>query len=109
MPLYQGISVAKVGDGQCMLFSLDNLVGCEAIGSRWLILFSHALHRDATVSSVIAAGIRQFLVPRLTYIVERQLSALLALVGDITLSEAVDTRELSRWCKRISSLIASTM
>jgi hypothetical protein len=109
MPLYRSISVAKVGDGQRVLFWLDNWIGGEAIGSRWPILLSHALRRDATVSSVIAVGVRQSLVPRLTAAAERLLLALLALVGEVALSEATDTRELVRCRKKAGGLDASAL
>jgi hypothetical protein len=65
MHLYKGISVARVGDGRHTLFWLDNWIGGEAIGIKWLVLVLHTLHHDATV------GKRQSLVPRLTSAGER--------------------------------------
>ncbi|KAM0859294.1 hypothetical protein ACQ4PT_047293 [Festuca glaucescens] len=70
---------------------------------------SHALRRDATVHSVLTTGVRQSLVPRLTDTGERQLPSLLALVNEVVLAEAADTRVLTRCRKRLGGLDASAM
>jgi hypothetical protein len=70
---------------------------------------SHALRRDATVHSVLTTGVRQSLVRWLTDAGERQLPALLALVNEVVLAEAADTRVLTRCRKRLGGLDASVM
>jgi hypothetical protein len=70
---------------------------------------SHAPHRNTTISSVLTVSVWQSLVLRLTSVGKRQLPALLALVGDVVLSEAVDTREQTRCRKKTGSLDASAM
>jgi hypothetical protein len=95
MPLYRGISTAKVGDGHRTLFWLDTGISGETIGNRWLVLMSHALRGDATVHSVLTVGVRQSLVPPLTDADERQLPALLALVDGVVLADAADWLDAS--------------
>jgi hypothetical protein len=108
LPLYRGLSRCTVGNGRHTAFWLDTWVNGAPLAVQFTSLFSHALDKTASVHAVLSRGVRASLVPRLNATGDRH-PLLLALVGNVLLSDGEDTRTLSRCSKPTGALDASAL
>jgi hypothetical protein len=104
MSLYRSISGVSVGNGERTCFWSEDWLGEGALGSRFPALFSHAVKPDASVATVLRAGLRACLVPRLTAAGERELAAVEARMVTVCLNDAPDRRSLVGCIKRTGDL-----
>ena len=92
LPMYRAISVCKVGDGAATNFWGDRWLSIGRLAEQFPLIFSHTTSTDASVASVLGAGIEHFLVPRLTTGARTELAALENILQEVQLSSDEDRR-----------------
>jgi hypothetical protein len=109
MPLYHALSMVHLGDGEKVSFWRDVWQGDAALCRFAPALFSHSTMKEVSLAAVLATGVRNTLVPRLTAAGERELAAVELLLAAVRLNDAADTRSLARCCKPNGELRVSDL
>ena len=66
LPLYRSVTVCEVNNGDSTSFWLDRWLSVGRLVATFPLLYSHATDPEVSVAEVVAEGLDQFLVPRLT-------------------------------------------
>lgn len=88
LPLYQAITTVSLGDGRACSFWSDVWHGDKALADVFPALFSHCTAKNATVSEIMATGLRQVLVPRLSRGATDDIPFVEDILAQVTLSQA---------------------
>jgi hypothetical protein len=92
LPLYQALTSVRLGDDRTTSFWSDVWHGDEALADTYPALFTHCNLKDATVSDMVATGIQQTLVHRLSQRASTELLSLQHILSDTTLQPEPDKR-----------------
>ncbi|KAK1677186.1 hypothetical protein QYE76_038035 [Lolium multiflorum] len=90
LPLYRAITRVSVVSGTSTAFWLDKWLPGMPLADRYPALFSHVTRPHASVATVILSGFS--LQPRLSGAAERELRAVVTLVGSVALGDGQDLR-----------------
>jgi hypothetical protein len=90
LPLYRAITRCTVVDGRSTSFWLDKWLTGGTLATRFPALFSHCTRPHASVASVSSGGLH--LQPRLSTAAAGELSQVLRIIDDTSLSVGADGR-----------------
>ncbi|GJN07696.1 hypothetical protein PR202_ga25548 [Eleusine coracana subsp. coracana] len=91
LPLYQAITTVKIGNGTTTSFWHDAWLDIGRLADAFPALASHAISTKASVATVLAAGVRSQLIPRLSRAATLELFA----VDDFAVDDLISGTDLS--------------
>ena len=92
MPVYRAITVTDVGNGVRTSFWLDRWLPAGILMEVFPALYTHSLHKDASVAEVLSSQFRAHFAPRLTRAAAAELATLEEITEDIVLTLCPDNR-----------------
>ena len=98
VPLYRSITTVTVGNGERTSFWHDSWLPGGALAGSHGALFSHTMHGEASVASVVARGLDSIFGPRLNHAGSRERGVVLQLICVVRLSSSIDSRTVVGPC-----------